>query len=136
MKDEQTVQRFVELRASGWTYARIMTEINITKPTCIAWSRKHQFQIQNLKAIEMETLSEKWLASVADRGNTLGSQLQQVETELATRKLSDLSTQQLILLSRLLRREIERATGQVQFTSPVRDIPNEGYNEQVQQWSA
>ncbi len=136
MKDEQTVQRFVELRSMGWTYARIMTELNVTKPTLIAWSRKHQFQIQNLKAIEMEALREKWLASVTDRVNTLGTQLQQVESELAKRNLADLSTQQLYVLSRQLRRQIERATGQVQFTSPVRDIPNEEYNEQVQQWSA
>jgi hypothetical protein len=32
MYDEQTVQRFVELRASGWTYARLMTELNVSKP--------------------------------------------------------------------------------------------------------
>ena len=85
MHDEQTVQRFIELRASGWTYARLMTELNVTKPTLIAWSRKHQFQIQNLKAIELEALSEKWLTSVTARVNTLGAQLQQVEAELARR---------------------------------------------------
>ena len=50
MHDDQTVQRFIELRAQGKTYARLMTELNVSKPTLIAWSRKHQFQIQNLKA--------------------------------------------------------------------------------------
>ena len=76
MHEEKTVQRFVELRAQGWSYLRLMTELNVTKPTLIAWSRKHQFQIQNLKAIELEALSEKWLASVTDRVNHFGGQLQ------------------------------------------------------------
>ena len=48
MHDDKTVQRFIELRAQGWSYARLVTELNVTKPTLIAWSRKHQFQIQNL----------------------------------------------------------------------------------------
>ena len=48
MHDEKTVNRFIELRASGWTYARLMTELNVSKPTLIGWSRKHQFQILQL----------------------------------------------------------------------------------------
>ena len=67
MKDQEIVQQFIERRAQGWTYARLMTELNVSKPTLIAWGRKHQFQIQNLKAIELEALREKWLASTADR---------------------------------------------------------------------
>jgi hypothetical protein len=46
MHDEPIVQRFIELRAQGWTYARLMTELNVSKPTLIAWSRKHQFTIR------------------------------------------------------------------------------------------
>ncbi len=33
MHDENTVQRFIELRAQGWTYARLITELNVSKPT-------------------------------------------------------------------------------------------------------
>ena len=67
MQDEKTVQRFIELRAGGWTYARLMAELTVSKPTLIAWSRKFQYQIQNLKAIEMEALRERWLNSTATR---------------------------------------------------------------------
>jgi orotate phosphoribosyltransferase-like protein len=35
MHEPQTVQRFIELRAQGWTYARLMTELNVSKPTLI-----------------------------------------------------------------------------------------------------
>ena len=134
MHDDKTVQRFVELRASGWTYARIMTELDVSKPTLIAWSRKHQFQIKNLKAIELEALSERWLASTTDRVNALGEQLRKVETELARREAADLSTQQLFALARSLRRQIEQTIGPLQFTTPVSEIPSGEYHDQVQDW--
>jgi len=134
MHDENTVQRFIELRAQGWSYARLMTELNVTKPTLIAWSRKHQFQIQNLKAIELEALGEKWLASTADRVNRLGEQLRRVEGELSQRNLGDLTTPQLYTLARSLRRQIEQATGPTGFTVPLNEIPAAEYHEQVQDW--
>ena len=134
MHDDNTVQRFIELRAQGMTYARLMTELNVTKPTLIAWSRKHQFQIQNLKAIELEALGEKWLASTADRVNSLGEQLRTVETELKQRGVGDLTTPQLYTLARSLRRQIELATSSPGFTVPVNESPSEEYHEQVQDW--
>ena len=134
MHDDTTVQRFIELRAQGWSYARLMTELNVTKPTLIAWSRKHQFQIQNLKAIELEALGEKWLASTADRVNRLGEQLRQVEGELSQRNLGDLTTPQLYTLARSLRRQIEQAIGPIGFTVPLSEIPAAEYHEQVQDW--
>ena len=33
MHDENTVQRFIELRANGWNYARLTNELNVTQPT-------------------------------------------------------------------------------------------------------
>ena len=136
MHDDTTVQRFIELRAQGLTYARLMTELNVSKPTLIAWSRKHQFEIQNLKAIELEALGDKWLSSVADRVNTCGEQLRQVEAELANRNMADLTTAQLHTLARSLRRQISQATGPAGFTVPVNEIPQEEYHEQVQDWQA
>jgi hypothetical protein len=134
MHDENTVKRFIELRASGWTYARLMTELNVTKPTLIAWSRKHQFQIQNLKAIELEALGEKWLASLTDRVNALGEQLRKVESAISQRDVGDLTTPQLYVLARSLRRQISHATGSPGFTVPVAEIPAAEYHDQVQDW--
>ena len=136
MHDEKTVQRFIELRAQGRTYTQLMTELNVTKPTLIAWSRKHQFQIQNLKAIELETLGEKWLASVTDRVNAFGEQLRKVEAEIGRRSVGDLSTPQLYTLARSLRRQIQQATGPTGFTVPTNEIPADEYHEQVQDWQA
>jgi hypothetical protein len=132
--DDQTVQRFIELRAQGRTYAQLMAELQVSKPTLIAWSRKHQFQIQNLKAIELEALAAKWLASVTDRVNAFGEQLRRIEAEIAKRDPAELTTAQLYTLARHLRRQIAQATGSVQFTSPIAEIPNDEYHDQVQDW--
>jgi hypothetical protein len=134
MHDDKTVERFIALRAQGWTFSRLVNELNVSKPTLIAWSRKHQFQIQNLKAIEMEALGEKWLASTTDRVNALGEQLRRIESELASRDPASLTTSQLYTLARNLRRQIEQATGLLHFTSPVNEIPAGEYHDQVQVW--
>ena len=134
MHDEQTVQRFIELRSQGWPFARIATELNVSKPTLINWSRKDQFQIQNLRAVELEAVADHWLSSVSDRLNSLGEQLHKIETELGTRDIKALSTPQLYAVARNLRRQILQTAGPVQFTSPVREIPDNEYHDQVQDW--
>jgi hypothetical protein len=134
MHDEKIVQRFVELRSQGWPFARLSAELNVSKPTLIHWSRKHQFQIQNLRAIELEALADKWLSSAASRLNTLGEELRKVEAELASRDIKELSTPQLYSMARHLRRQIEQAAGPVQFTSPVAEIPHDEYHDQVHDW--
>jgi orotate phosphoribosyltransferase-like protein len=35
MKDEETIARFIHLRAQGWSFARIATELNVSKPTLV-----------------------------------------------------------------------------------------------------
>jgi hypothetical protein len=134
MHDEKTVLRFIELRSQGWPFSKIAAELNVSKPTLINWSRKHQFQIQNLRAIELEALADKWLSSVSDRVNSLGEQLTKVEAELATRDVKDLSTPQLYSLARKLRRQIEQSAGPPQFTSPVTELPDDEYHAQVHDW--
>ena len=112
-----------------------MSELNASKPTLIAWSRKHQFEIQNLKTIELESLAGQWLASVQDRVKAWGEQLRKVEAELAGREVGTLTTPQLYTLARSLRRQIEEATGHDRFTTPVSEIPGDEYHDQVQDWS-
>jgi hypothetical protein len=134
MNDIQTQQRFVALRADGWSFARIAAEINVSKPTLINWSRKFRFDIQNHRAIQLEALQEKWLSNHEARVETLGKQLRLVETGLAKRDLTALSTHHLFTLAESLRRQLKRETGTVEFTSPVSQIPDDEYHEQVQDW--
>jgi orotate phosphoribosyltransferase-like protein len=40
-KDPQVIERFIGLRAQGWSFARIAAELDVSKPTLIHWSRLH-----------------------------------------------------------------------------------------------
>ena len=134
MKDQATVQRFIELRAQGWAFQRLATELNVSKSTLIDWSRKYQFQIQNLKAIELEALSHRWLASTTERVNGLGERLHKIEEELAKRDTAELKTPQLYALAGNLRRQIQQAIGPMRFSTPVSEIPPGEFTDSVQDW--
>jgi hypothetical protein len=134
VKDEATVQRFIELRVQGKVYSQIAAELNVSKPTLIAWSRKHQHMIDNLRAIEREQLLEKLLASSEARMQALGEQLRAAEVELAKRDLTTLSTGRLLTHVESLRRQLRREAGPMQFATPVDQIPEDEYAERIQVW--
>jgi len=135
MNDVETHQKFISLRAQGISFQRIMEEIKVSKPTLINWSRKFQYEIQNLRAISSEFLLEKWLFSRESRINHLGEQLRKAEAELGKRNIAELSTNQLMRLIERLRREIQREIGPLKFTTPVPQIPKDEYQEEVQDWT-
>ena len=134
MKDLETQQRFVELRAQGWSFVRIAKELNVAKGTLITWSRKLRFEIQNHRAVELEGLRERLIANRETRAQLLSEQLRKIEAELHTRNLSTVSTTRLYSLAAALRHEILAETDAGVFSSPTREIPAEEYHEEVQNW--
>jgi hypothetical protein len=135
MKDQETVQKFTELRAQGWSFARIATELGVAKSTLTEWSRKFRFEIHNRRALVLDDLQDRVLGTVQSRVAGLAEKLGKVEHELRQRSLADLSTSQLYSLATSLRRQIERETGPIRFVTPTNAIPNEEYVEEVQEWN-
>ena len=135
MIDQEKQQRFIQLRAQGWSYFRISQELSVSKGTLINWSRKFRFEIQNQHAVELETLRERLLANRETRAQMLSEQLRKIEAELHNRKLSDISTPRLYSMSASLRREILRETDPGLFASPTNEIPKDEYYEEVQSWT-
>ncbi len=127
-------QKFVERRAQGWSLVRISSELGVSRSTLIEWSRQLRFEIQNQLAIEMDDLLNRLLGPRQTRASGLAEKLARIEAELRKRDLATLSTQGLFALSRTLRLEIERETGDLPFVVPVKDIPNEEYIRRVQEW--
>jgi hypothetical protein len=136
MKDQETQQKFVDLRARGRSFARIAEELQVSKRTLIEWSRKFQFEIQNQRAIELEALRERYLATREEQVRHLGERLREVEAELATRKVSELSTPRLFALSESLRRQLQHVTGgDLRFRTPTQSIPADEYHDEAQEWT-
>ncbi len=109
MRDQETKNRFIELRAQGYSFQRISEELQVSKPTLIDWSKEFQLEVKNARAIEMEALQEKCLALKEHQIRLFGEILQKVKVELDKRDFSLLNTGQLIdamlKLSKVLRDE-------------------------------
>ena len=134
VKDEPTVQRFIKLRVEGLSFSRIAAELNVSKPTLIAWSRKHRHEIENLRAMERENLVHQLLASSEERMKALAAKLRAAETELARRDLTTVSTGRLLTYVDSLRRQLHREAGPMQFVSAVDAIPEDEYADRIQVW--
>lgn len=135
MHDVEVQQKFIQLRSQGQTFDRIAKELNVSRGTLITWSRKFRFEIQNLRAIELESLQEQLVATREVRARALAEQLRRVEEELNKRDLAAVSTSRLYSLAETLRRQVLRETGAIHFTTPLKEIPNDEYCEHAQDWN-
>ena len=91
--------QFIELRAKGLTFADIAHQLNVSKPTLIEWSKELKTEIENSKALEMESLQEKYFASWKQRLEFTGDQFARLKEELESRDFSDMSTKELLEVS-------------------------------------
>jgi hypothetical protein len=134
MHEDKTVQRFIDLRVQGRSFASLAAELKVSKPTLIAWSRKHQHTIANLVAIEREERLNQLISTSEERLSRIGAELRAAEAELARRDLSTLSTGRLLSHVESLRRQVRREAGPVQFVSTVDAIPEDEYADRIQVW--
>ena len=95
MKDVETRQRFVELRAQGKSLRAAADELGVGKQTLVRWEREHKEQIENLKAIELEALTERYRLTVQAQVERYGAFLEQVTEELRKRDLTTVPTSKL-----------------------------------------
>jgi len=108
MHSTDTKNRFIELRAQGWSLARIAAHLDVSKRTLVDWNQHAQAEIRTLKAVELEALQEKLLASHEAELTQLNAHLQRLETELATRSLEIVSTDNLYRLAAQVRRQLRQ----------------------------
>lgn len=134
MTDQETIARFIFMRSQGWSFNRIATELNVSKPTLIKWSRQHEFQIQNLRATETEALAERVFGERHQRWEILAKQLKQIEDEIARRDLEEIPASRLHGIAAQLRAEINREIGRPQFSETTKHIPNEEFVIDKHEW--
>jgi len=91
-----TKQRFIELRAKGWSFDKIAKELGKAKQTLIDWSKELQNEIANLKAMELETLYEEYYLLKENRLQTFGVLLNKIKEEVLTRDFSEIPTDKLL----------------------------------------
>lgn len=95
----QDKERFIELRAKGWSFDKIAKELSKAKQTLIDWSKELQDEIANRKALELEALYESYYLMRENRLETFGAMLTKIKEEIIERRdLSDVPTDKLLEL--------------------------------------
>jgi len=136
MKDQETIQQFIQLRAQGISFARIATKLGVAKSTLILWSREHQHLIQNLRTIEWEDFVDQTLTSKKERLQALSEQLRRLETEFASRDIASIPTPQIQTMAERLRRRLDRECGDTRFSAGVELARDDETRQAIQDWNA
>lgn len=119
MHDNEIRDQFVELRAQGKSFAAIAEELNVSKPTLIAWSEDLEFEIANLRQIHVEGLREKHRMGAERRVELFGKQLDAIEGELGKRDLTAVPTERLFDLLVKLGKELNVTDAPLRFGKKV-----------------
>jgi transcriptional regulator len=108
MYGTDTKSQFLELRAKGWSLARIAEHLKLAQRTLVDWNRQEHEQIRTLRTIELEALQEKILSTREHELLRLKQELDRLEQELAKRSVEVVSTENLYRLVALIRAEIRK----------------------------
>lgn len=138
MKDQAVREKFVELRARGWSYYKISKDLEVSRQCLIGWSRDLTLEIRNRRAIEHEALLEQYALTHEARIQYLGELLKKVREELAGRSLDKVSTERLLDLSLRIGQEWHGASSEL--TLEVEEDPivsmNKSLTTTLTRWSA
>jgi hypothetical protein len=96
MESIDVKEKFIELRAQGYSFDKIAKELGKAKQTLVDWSRELQEEIANRKALELEALYEKYYLLKEHRLKSFGETLSKLQKEIESRNLSDVPTDKLL----------------------------------------
>lgn len=79
MKTEEVKQRFIILRASGYSFRKIAAELGISTSTAQDWEDKHHEEISRYKSDELTALYEQYHATKVERIKAIGENVKEIE---------------------------------------------------------
>ena len=98
METTEIKERFIELRAKGWSFDKIAKETGKAKQTLIDWSKELQDEIANRKALELEALYETYYLLKEAKIKKYGAILSKITNELESREFNNVPTGRLLEL--------------------------------------
>jgi transcriptional regulator with XRE-family HTH domain len=105
----------MELRAQGLPLAKIADELKVSKTTLINWNHEFKEEIDNLRAVELEAMNDKYDLSTRKKVEFFGDLLTRIQRELETRDLSSVSTEKLFAMYAHFYREAQTALPKITF---------------------
>ena len=128
MHPNETKYQFIELRAKGWSYHRIAEHLNISASTAHIWATEFSIEIQKLRAIELEAIQERVLASYEQDLSWLANELKRVQQVLRKRDYGYVDTPQLYWYQGALMTRIEKKCAPIEIPAAP-DVDNSKSNK-------
>jgi len=129
MKTRETKARFIELRAKGFSLAKIAEEISVSKPTLIKWCTELETEISNRKFEETEALLAEYNLMKIHRIKSYGEVLKQAYAEITTRPIKDLPTKELIRLIEVFDEKLMKEVHSIKYATGEFDDPDNGFGD-------
>lgn len=111
MKEQETKDKFLQLRAEGVSYEKISKMLKVSKPTLIEWGKSYKNAIEQLKAIRYEQILEKYKVTSENRIERIAKELQTAWKYFNSKDYKDLSKKEIFNiitgLEKRLKEEIE-----------------------------
>ena len=98
METNEKKEKFIQLRAKGYSFDKIAKKLQMSKQTLIDWNKELEEEISNFKAMELELLYEKYYLTREQRLQTFGQMLSRLKDEIDIRNLSEIPTGKLLEL--------------------------------------
>lgn len=98
METNEKKEKFIQLRAKGYSFDKIAKKLQMSKQTLIDWNKELEEEISNFKAMELELLYEKYYLTREQRLQTFGQMLSRLKDEIDIRNLSEIPTDKLLEL--------------------------------------
>lgn len=117
MDSLETKERFIELRAKGYSFDKIAKELGKAKQTLIDWSKELQDEVANRKALELEALYETYYLLKEAKIKKYGSILSKITNELEARDFSNVNTGRLLELYLLYFEKLSQEVVEPSFKS-------------------
>ncbi len=117
MYDTSTKGKFLELRAKGWSLARIAQHLNVSQRTLADWNKSEKENLRLFRAMELEALQEKVLASHEHELKTFKANLDRIEEQLARKSYQFEKLSDLYKMAALVRQEIRKLCAYAQKAS-------------------
>jgi len=111
MHSTETINQFLNLRAQGWSFARIADQLQVSKPTLLDWNRKYQSKLDSMKADHERFVQQNAEASQQQQLDRLILFNNALRQELISRTLQSLSVEEIEALSSDIERQIEKLAG-------------------------
>jgi hypothetical protein len=111
MHSTDTINQFLNLRAQGWSFARIADHLHISKPTLIQWSYKRQSELAATKAGQGCSVQAAAQASHELQLEHFALFLTTLHQKLIKRTLRSFSNEELDTLADEIEQQVEKLSG-------------------------